>query len=449
MSKQIDISEKIYQDFIMMLTPLSIQDFRKSCYSYILKNNIMESRISKEGFLLSMNKAFSSSNQFKQLYELIFNHFKSYTCIVKSNKKNEIFRLSDISSTEEIEIYDISSAFVVFSKTHFKDKMNLLFNITDLDDDGLINEREIKKMIFTVNLLFCQEDANYKASSKLIHQSLAKLQAKKIIKMIIKYPGDLGTIIDQYKFIGFDTFYSAIERINNYKYLIIPFFINFKKCLFEERRDKSYEIKSNLADDFFSVSNELVHYNGLKKKGIETYEDFHNNFKQNKKMIISISAVERLKQRTLYSKKREEKKKPVNRSCEQIERIDYNKLCNIDILPGKINIKQIEAEDKDKHKERDEKLKLPQLKNTSIHSSNLNISMKSNKLRSFQDIMNEINTTLLCNSNEGKDFFEIENISKRIDAVSLTVKKLIKEKEQYNNMKICNPSSSRISIIDR
>ena len=61
--------------------------------------------------------------------------------------------------------------------------------------------------------------------------------------MIMKHPGNLSNIIQEEKYINFNRFLSAIEKVYQYKFNLIPLFISLKKALSATRGEKELEIK--------------------------------------------------------------------------------------------------------------------------------------------------------------------------------------------------------------
>lgn len=157
---------------------------------------------------------------------------------------------------EQIEAYEVIIALSIYARISFKNKIKLLFEITDVDDDGYINEDEIKKLIYTVHLNFSEEICPIDCKSYTLSQSLACIKAQQILDMIINYvsiyifiikPGNLRETIQKEKYVQFDNFYKSIEEIPNYTYKVIPTFLNIKTSIETTRKEidfKSLEVKN-------------------------------------------------------------------------------------------------------------------------------------------------------------------------------------------------------------
>ncbi len=95
--------------------------------------------------------------------------------------------ISDIVNEEKeiIDVYELIIALCIYIQLEFKERLLLLFDVTDVDNDGYINEKEIKKLIFTVNLNFSEEDRPINTHSSILNQSLASVKAKNIYNSVL------------------------------------------------------------------------------------------------------------------------------------------------------------------------------------------------------------------------------------------------------------------------
>ena len=88
---------------------------------------------------------------------------------------------------EQVEAYEVIIALCIYARINFKNKIKLLFEVTDVDDDGYINEDEIKKLIFTVHLNFSEETSPIDCKSFTLNQSLACIKAQQVLDMVLNY----------------------------------------------------------------------------------------------------------------------------------------------------------------------------------------------------------------------------------------------------------------------
>ena len=260
-----NLNYDIFKSFRDMISIEKIRNFHSECINYQKENHIKENsiKITKHTFMKVFQKIFSLDQNYIDLYELFYKRFKNNKCIFKTEKNKENYILCDITSTEDIDIYNIEIALIVFHKCDFFKKIKIIFEITDYDDDGLISENEIKKIIFTINNLFPRDVNQLNSNSYLISQSLSNIFANNIYRSIMFFPGNLAPIIHKEKYVNFKTLMKAIIKIKNYKYNIIPLYVNIKNCLLEEKKEIEFDMNNNIINDFISISYELINQNIL------------------------------------------------------------------------------------------------------------------------------------------------------------------------------------------
>ena len=76
--------------------------------------------------------------------------------------------------------------------------------------------------------------------------------------MKLKHPGDLNSIIEEEKYINFEQFKNAVEKVYQYKFDLMPMFISLKHALNTKRWEKEYDIKYEVFHDYGKISNEVV-----------------------------------------------------------------------------------------------------------------------------------------------------------------------------------------------
>ena len=223
-------------------------------------------------------KKYNKSNDFKYIFDLIFNRFQKIKCILKNNKT--VFYLTEMVHKNAIETYIIACFLTILIKCGIVDKIKLLFKLTDIDDDGYLNKAEIKKMIATINFLFCG-NSEININSSILSQSLMNINVKEKINKLMNEPGNLGVKLENEKYVNFDTFFKSLEKIENYKYEIIPCFINIRKCLFSFRKEKILEIKNKNKKEFVRATSAL---SNIKPRGPTHL--FKKNFSSNLERLI-------------------------------------------------------------------------------------------------------------------------------------------------------------------
>lgn len=277
--KQI-LPDEIYEEFIEILTIDKLHEFFECTKQKEMENLKHTMKLKKNQFIQIMKIVFIANNEnFNLLYEFIFNRFKILKAELKStnHKNSDQFYISKIYSDDEIDIFEINLALTMFIKCNFETKLRLLFEITDSDDDGFINEEELKKLIFTLNYMFCDEENSFGVESTILKQSLISIKIKDSLDKLMKFPGELEKIFDVQIYIEFNTFYNALKKIDNFKYSIIPVYINMKKSLNKKKYEKEIEMKYRLFTDFSTINNEIMsNFKGKYRIG-KTFYDFKKN----------------------------------------------------------------------------------------------------------------------------------------------------------------------------
>lgn len=207
------------------------------------------SNINKENRLINIE------DYINEVYELYFLRFREIKCIIKNNKT--VFYLTDFKPENFISSYNIICSLIIFLKSCFDNKIRLLFNLTDIDEDGFLNENEIRNMITTCNFLFCEEGNIINTNSSILAQSLTNYKVNEIIKEILYDPGNLYIALEEEKYINFDMLYKSIILVKDYKYKIIPCFINLKQCLNNVKKEKVIKINDKYKYDFITISSSL------------------------------------------------------------------------------------------------------------------------------------------------------------------------------------------------
>ena len=354
-NEKIELDDSVYDEFIQLLTISKFKEFAENCKLREIENSKHDMHLKKKDFIQVMKNSFPNNEKFIKLYEKIFNRFKLLKAEINHNHKIENnYFINRIFSEEEIDIYEICCALACFVKCYFSEKLKLLYDLTDIDDDGFISENEVKKLIYTVNLLFYEESNPSCTDSTILSQSLASIKSKKSFNMIMKHPGNLSNIIQEEKYINFNQFLSAVEKVYQYKFILMPLFISLKKALSTTRGEKELEIKYERFGEYGKISNDIV--SELKKEGEygTSIFDFKKNLelikKANKTHLMHTSGNKHKKFVNKNHKLKSMKKKNLNilpifaspfakkDTNHDIYYINYNKIAGLETYPGKFNI---------------------------------------------------------------------------------------------------------------
>ncbi len=279
----------------------------------LLLNNSKNSEINQTKYLQLINSIFpSKNNKFNTLFNLIFSRFKSLKCDL-INEQNTYY-ITKISDENTINIYNLCCALIIFIKKDFEHKLKYLFKLSDLDSDNLINEFELIKLIQTLNILFCEEICTIKTESTILAQSLIEIKIKEILNLILYEPANLKKIFLKDFYIDFQTLLNRISKINNYKFILFPCFVNMKKCLNTKRNEKKIVINKFLKNDFFKINSDLSRnvklnknylINIYTKNEIKIFNENENELKKNN-YDIQISPELKINVESLYDEKQGE-----------------------------------------------------------------------------------------------------------------------------------------------
>ena len=299
------IPEKGFFLFQMTITPEKIYNFFKQSMILHEKSNSKDThKLNKSDFLSITNSIFvkNSNNNYilmNSIFELIFERLKEKKCVFKINSpfsKNN-YALTDIISIEKIDIFKVQLFLSAIMLTNFKTKIETMFNIIDIDNDGLINEEELKQLILKTNKLFYQESKEKFSKSSLIQQALSNFKANKALSKLLYGNAELKKILDREKFISFNQFYERLMKIDNYMYEIIPIFFSLKKYLSEKDEEIELYMNNNCKKDFVDITYDLLCKNSMlnlvsPKNVIKQYFD-----KKNKTKKIKIDPLKEIKER--------------------------------------------------------------------------------------------------------------------------------------------------------
>ena len=205
-----------------------------------------------------------------ELFELYFKRFREVKCLIKNDKT--VFYLTDYKPENNINTYKLICSLTVLMKSSFDNKIKLLFELTDIDEDGFLNEAEIRNMITTCNFLFCEESNHINTNSSILAQSLMTFKVNDILKQILYEQGNLYLVLEKERYINFNLLYKSIIKVKDYKYNVLPSFVNLKYCLKNIKKEKIIKVDDKFKKDFISVSSSL-----FSQKGIHANRELYTN----------------------------------------------------------------------------------------------------------------------------------------------------------------------------
>ena len=220
-------------------------------------NSLYTNYINSTKIVDTFNDLTINSDPFDDIYILFFKRFREIKCIIKNDK--EVLYLTEFKNENYISTYKVVCALIVFLLAKFEAKLKLLFKVSDLDEDGLINATEIKRMIIVSNHLFVEETDTLQMNSSILLQSLTNIKVENILQELFEGEGDLNNILPNNGYcIDYKTFYKSVINIKNYKYKLIPSFISFKDCLFSKKKEKIIKVRQKIKNDFINISSSFI-----------------------------------------------------------------------------------------------------------------------------------------------------------------------------------------------
>ena len=337
-----NIPDKSFILFQMSITPDKISSFFDQGIMQNEKSNSKDfTKLNKADFFLIFNSLFSKGlnnvGELNQIYFLIFQRLKERKCVFKINSpfSSKNYALADITSTEKIEIYIVQLFLSAIMITNYKNKLESMFNVTDTDNDKLINEDEIKKLVITTNKLFYEDSKEKFSKSSLIQQAIANFKANKALSKLLYGKSDLKKILEKEKYINFEQFYERLIMLDNYMYDIIPMFINIKKFLSNKQEEIEMYVDDKCKKDFVDISYELINKNNL-----ISYVSPRNYMKQffDKKKKVKKKKIDPLKE--IKEKKERQKELRMQRMIEMKKREfgkQYNPILRLSLTKSNLS----------------------------------------------------------------------------------------------------------------
>ena len=337
-----NIPDKSFILFQMSITPDKISSFFDQGIMQNEKSNSKDfTKLNKADFFLIFNSLFSKGLnnvvELNQIYFLIFQRLKERKCVFKINSpfSSKNYALADITSTEKIEIYIVQLFLSAIMITNYKNKLESMFNVTDTDNDKLINEDEIKKLVITTNKLFYEDSKEKFSKSSLIQQAIANFKANKALSKLLYGKSDLKKILEKEKYINFEQFYERLIMLDNYMYDIIPMFINIKKFLSNKQEEIEMYMDDKCKKDFVDISYELINKNNL-----ISYVSPRNYMKQffDKKKKVKKKKIDPLKE--IKEKKERQKELRMQRMIEMKKREfgkQYNPILRLSLTKSNLS----------------------------------------------------------------------------------------------------------------
>jgi Ca2+-binding EF-hand superfamily protein len=214
--------------------------------------NSTNGRIKKSNFIRILKKNLKLNND--SIAEALFKrNFYIGFGVRKYEGKGQIETI-----IERIKLHDIMLALTLLSRIPADKKVELIFNLTDVDEDGCLSNDEIYKMIEVIERIFAKENTDMKIASRILLEELSRDKAarrydwvmRSVVMLKNKNKNDEGLIT-------FEEFQNVLNKVPNLKAQFLPRYIDIKSVLRNENSEPEIKVNENHLEDFLVFRYEL------------------------------------------------------------------------------------------------------------------------------------------------------------------------------------------------
>lgn len=199
-----------------------------------------------------MNKIFGSKSD--NISEQLFKSNKELGFGIRKYKdKGQVEYMGD-----EIELHDIMLALTLLSRIPSEKKIELIFDLTDVDEDGCLSPEEIYKMIEVIERVFAKENIDMKIQSRALLEELSRGKALRRYDWIMRSVGMLKSRSKNDEgLITFDEFQNVLNKVPNLKSEFLPRYCDIKSVLKNENTELEIKVEEDMLEDFLVFRYEL------------------------------------------------------------------------------------------------------------------------------------------------------------------------------------------------
>lgn len=255
------------EHFTSLLNKKLIYDFTEECKKKHLqvKFKSTENKINYQIFL-SIIKSLLQNNDFQYIepiLERLFHRLRPVKCILE--KSEETYFISQLLPDErEVDVFELTISLSLFVKSSFDERIRILFDVVDNDKDGYINEKEIRKLIFSINNIFADEQSPLHQQSSIVNQSLSNIKSENIVNNILYYPGYLINVLNKEKYVQIEDLLESMKKITEYKHEILPK-ISLVSYLSNEKKEFEVNLQRKNLKEYINIVNDILP-NSVKNK---------------------------------------------------------------------------------------------------------------------------------------------------------------------------------------
>ena len=189
----------------------------------------------------------------------------------------------------KIELHDIMLALTLLSRIPHDKKVELIFDLTDVDEDGCLSPEEIYKMIEVIERIFAKENTEMKIQSRILLEELSRGKAFRRFDWVMRSIGMLKSRSKNDEgLITFDEFKNVLNRVPNLNAQFLPKYTDIKSVLKNENTEPEIKVEDNLLEDFLVFRYELqaLFANSLKSSRKKKLPPLQKTTKSVKKQVI-------------------------------------------------------------------------------------------------------------------------------------------------------------------
>jgi Ca2+-binding EF-hand superfamily protein len=174
-------------------------------------------------------------------------------CVREYIKKGQVEQI-----TSEIELHDIMLALTLLSRIPNDKKIELIFDLTDVDEDGCLSPDEVYKMIEVIERIFSKENTEMNISSRVLLEKLSRDKALRRYEWVMRSIGMLKSRSKNDEgLITLDEFQNVLDKVPNLKTQFLPRFTDLKSVLKNENSEPQIFVDERNLEDFLIFRYEL------------------------------------------------------------------------------------------------------------------------------------------------------------------------------------------------
>ncbi|OMJ83267.1 hypothetical protein SteCoe_15855 [Stentor coeruleus] len=160
--------------------------------------------------------------------------------------------------TNDIELHDIMLALTLLSRIPNEKKIELIFDLTDVDEDGCLSPDEVYKMIEVIERIFSKENTEMNINSRVLLEKLSRDKALRRYEWVMRSIGMLKSRSKNDEgLITFEEFRNVLDKVPNLKAQFLPRYTDLKSVLKNENSEPEIHVDERNLEDFLIFRYEL------------------------------------------------------------------------------------------------------------------------------------------------------------------------------------------------